>query len=112
MDFTSFLFLFLFMPFTVIFFFMAEQRFRPVLLLVASLIFYLWGRRSSPEIILSLVVVNFALGWWIENWRSTPRARIALLVGIGINLAVLVLYKLFSAYSPVLVVGIVKKFLP
>jgi len=100
MDFTSFLFLFLFMPFSVIFFFMAEQRFRPVILLTASLIFYLLGRSSSVEIILSLVVVNFGLGRWVEDWRSTPRGRIALLVGIVGNLTVLVLSKLFSAYSP------------
>lgn len=112
MDFTSFLFLFLFMPLIVIFFFMAEQRFRPFILIIASLIFYFWGRHSSVEIIISVVIVNFALGWWIENWRSTPRARITLLVGIGINLTILVLYKLLSVYSPALVVGSLKKFLP
>jgi alginate O-acetyltransferase complex protein AlgI len=111
MDFTSFLFLFLFMPFSVIFFFMAEQRFRPVILLTASIIFYLLSR-SSIEIIISLVVVNFGLGRWIEDWRSTPRGRIGLLVGIVGDLTVLVLSKLFSAYSPALVVGFVNKLLP
>ncbi len=100
------------MPFSVIFFFMAEQRFRPVILLTASLIFYLLGRPSSVEIIISLVVVNFGLGRWIEAWRSTPRGRIALLVGIVGDLTVLVLSKLFSAYSPAIVVGFVKNLLP
>jgi len=37
------------------------------------------GRSSSIGIIIGLVLVNYVLGRWIENRRSTPKARIALI---------------------------------
>ena len=112
MEFTSLLFLFLFLPVSVIFVFMGEQRFRPFIILFLSLAFFLLGRSSSLEIITGLIVMNFVLGRWIEGWRTTSKARIILVVGIVSNLSILVLSKLFSAYSPEIVVGSIKKLLP
>jgi alginate O-acetyltransferase complex protein AlgI len=112
MDFTSFLFLFLFLPVTVIFFLAAEKRFRPFIIIISSLIFFLWARPSSIAIIIGVVVVNFIFGRWIEAWRSTWKAKMILVAGIVGNLGVLILYKSFAAYSPAVLVDLFKKILP
>jgi len=112
MDFTSFLFLFLFLPLAVILFFVSEMRFRPVILLGLSLIFFLWNRPTSIEIIIGLVMLNFVLGQWLEPRRSSPGARIGLGLGIAFNLAILIVYKLFGSYSRIGLVEAVERLLP
>ncbi len=98
MDFTSLPFLFLFLPILLIIFLLAEARFRPALLLVASLFFIGSGRPSALIAFALLIVGNFFFGQWIEK---SPGSKWRLSLGVGFNLAILLFYKLFTTYPPI-----------
>ncbi len=87
------------MPTAIIVFFLAENKFRPLILVVFSLIFFLWKRPSSLEIITGLIVLNFSFGNLIERWRFAMKAKVVLFVGVASNLSILFLYKLSSSYG-------------
>ena len=57
MVFSSLLFLTLFLPLTILLYYIVPMRFKNVLLLIASLIFYAWG--EPKHIILMLVTTVY-----------------------------------------------------
>ncbi len=95
MNFNTALFLFLFQPFFFITYFFAQPRWRPLLGVIASLLFYAWGSITNLVIILILLLVNYWLG---VRFESRP-AKWLLPVGLFINLGLLVLFKLFIVYG-------------
>lgn len=92
MVFSSFLFIFLFLPITCIVYFLVPTKLRNYVLLLASIIFYGWG---APNMI-ALVIVSCGVDYWVSK-RLVPEAhnkRWNLLVLIvGIDLALLGYYK-------------------
>ncbi len=97
MIFTAPSFLFLFLPVLLILYFITNQRWRNLLLLAASLIFYAYGQVTAIPLIGLLVLVNYFLGKKIESDREKPGAgQRQMLLGIVINLTVLIYYKLFA----------------
>lgn len=96
MEFTSLIFLFLFFPLLVIVYLLAQVRFRPVILLAASLFFLADGRSPVLLTYVFLVGGNYFLGHWIEKKPNQGRLNL----GVCYNLAILLFYKIFTAYSP------------
>jgi alginate O-acetyltransferase complex protein AlgI len=97
MDFLSYPFLFLFLPILLIVFLLAEARYRPAILLAASLAFLILGGQSALGVFALLIAVNYFLGQWIEK---LPASRWPLSLGIGFNIALLLFYKVFTTYQP------------
>jgi D-alanyl-lipoteichoic acid acyltransferase DltB (MBOAT superfamily) len=94
MNFTAARFLFLFLPVFLLLYFLAQPRWRPVIGILASLIFYSWGDSKNLFLILGLIVINY----WLGRFLLERPARWLLPVGLLINLGVLVFHKLFTAY--------------
>ena len=67
MEFTTLAFLFLLLPLLVVAYMLAQVRFRPVLLLAASLLFLAWGRSPVLWAYAFLIGGNYYLGIWIEK---------------------------------------------
>ena len=95
MNFNTALFLFLFLPFFFITYFFAQPRWRPLLGVIASLLFYAWGSVPNLVVILLLLLVNYGLALRME---SRP-ARWILPLGLFINVGTLVLFKLLIVYG-------------
>lgn len=93
MLFNSTVFLFLFLPIVLALSFMAPQKMKNFVLLVASLIFYAWGGVSMTVIILFSILFNFFIGKAIEKNKTKPGAKRILIVGLTINLVVLATFK-------------------
>ncbi len=99
MSFTSPVFLFIFLPFSLILYFIADRRYKNLIALAASLVFFAWGELYYVPLMLLLIVVNFYLGRQIEQSRETPQGRSQLLAGIAFNIALLVFFKLITSYG-------------
>lgn len=94
MLFSSYVFLFLFLPLTLIGFFLIGSRGRKeeaiVWLVCASLFFYAWWKPAYLAIIVCSMLFNFALGRMIQKG---PASRILMALGVSANLALLGWYK-------------------
>ena len=101
MVFSSMLFAFYFLPVVCLLYFLARERYRNYLLLVASLLFYAYGEPRFVFIMLGSIFVNYVLALMIQKAgenKSGVLAKLLLVLGIIFNLGILFLYK-YSDYS-------------
>src|SRR5262245_19650735 len=102
MNFNTALFLFLFLPLFLITYFFSQPRWRPLLGILASLLFYAWGDSHNLIVLFALVLVNYLLGRYLAEWP----ARWILPFGLLVNVGVLAFFKLFIAYQFDLFMGL------
>lgn len=95
MNFNTALFLFLFLPFFLIVYFFAQPRWRPVVGILASLLFYAWG--SIPNLIGILFLLLF--NYWLGLQLNAKPAKWHLPVGLLVNVGVLAFFKYFVVYG-------------
>ena len=96
MVFSSFVFLLVFLPIILALYYICPGRFRNVVLLVASLIFYAWGEPVYVLIMLFSTVFDYTNGRLIEYFKKQNRpgrAKVALVVDVCGNLAILGFFK-------------------
>jgi alginate O-acetyltransferase complex protein AlgI len=97
MPFNSPIFLFLFLPVFMLVYFLAGQRARLVVGIAGSLLFYAWGDLPHVALLIGLTLVAYLLGRGIDHWRGRPAGTAVFWAGIGLNVGLLAIYKLFSA---------------
>lgn len=95
MNFNTALFLFLFLPFFLILYFFAQPRWRPLIGIVASALFYAWGNVVHLVLIAGLSAFTYLVGLRLG---SKP-ARWILLAGVSVNLGALAAFKYFASYG-------------
>ncbi len=94
MIFSSLFFLYLFLPVTLVAYYLAGTKFRNLVLFLVSLIFYAWGEVGYVFLMLFSITINWILGLVIENSKVTPRlCKAVLTVGIVLNLLPLAFFK-------------------
>src|SRR5215470_12685485 len=93
MVFSSPIFLFLFLPVTLGFYFLLPVRLRNIWLLGTSLVFYGWGEPKFVVVMLASILLNYFLALWIDRVRDKGDARPALATAIVLNLGLLVFFK-------------------
>ena len=104
MNITSNLFLFLFLPIILCFYFLAGKRkLRNGLLLLASLFFYAWGEPKNIALLLCIATVNYLIAHIQSKTEQKNSKRILLFVAVMGNVLVLLYYKyliFFAAFLP------------
>lgn len=106
MSFNSLAFLFLFLPVCLLVYWLADKRYRNVVLLAASLAFFAWGQWYYLPLMLVVIAANYYLAQRIERLRGEEgRARPTLLISIGLNLILLVFFKLMVSYGAAWLAG-------
>lgn len=90
MPFTSLTFLFLFLPLTLVVFYLVPVRAKPGVVAFASLFFLAWAKLSYVPVMIISVLINRALGVLIARNRGS---RSILALAVVFNLLVLVLFK-------------------
>src|SRR5215475_4644768 len=93
MVFSSPIFLFLFLPVTLGFYFLLPVRLRNIWLLGTSLVFYGWGEPKFVVVMLASILLNYFLALWIDRVRDKGDARPALATAVAINIGLLVFFK-------------------
>jgi alginate O-acetyltransferase complex protein AlgI len=95
MVFSSTVFLFIFLPFVLIFNLLLKQRYRNFFLLFASLVFYAWGEGMLVLLMLFSISVNYIAGLGIAHFlnRGHSLSKIILGLAVTVNLGLLFYYK-------------------
>ena len=99
MTFSTLLFLFLFLPFTLVFIYGLKPSYRNVGLLLASLFFYIWGEHTFVFLLLTSIITNFVFGKWIESPGKYFSSKFVLILCIVFNLSLIIYFKYFNFLS-------------
>ena len=87
MLFSSITFIFIFLPATIALNLIVPERFRNVILLVASLFFYAWGEPVYVILMILSIFLNYFCGKEIfENLGEKARAKRSLIWALAANL--------------------------
>ncbi len=102
MVFSSLVFLFLFLPATIAFYYLAPKKLRNLVLLASSLFFYAWGETIYVPVMLGSIFLNYVFGRFVGS--AAKRKNLYLAAGIAVNLLLLGFFKYFNflvnAFSP------------
>ena len=95
MVFSSLLFLFLFLPASLIVYYSFQSRpARNLILAIFSLIFYAWGEPIWVCLLLISCVVDYLNGLFIDHFKNQPLiARVGLVSSLVVNLGLLGTFK-------------------
>jgi len=94
MVFSSFEFLFVFLPVTFLLYFAVKKKAKNIVLLAASLFFYLWGGGPYIAVILLSITINYFLGLLLAAKPESIRwKRLCILCSVGFNLSALGYFK-------------------
>ena len=96
MIFSSFTFIFIFFPLTLICYFLSKKLFkkieyRNIVLCIFSLIFYSWGEPKYIILMLFSIIINYFIALLIDKYRD--KSELFLVLGIIINLVLLGVFK-------------------
>lgn len=103
MVFTSAIFIFVFLPITLLLYYLTcttrKICFQNIVLLVASLVFYSWGGVQYTFLLVASTVVNYILGILIDG--AINKRKCLLIVGVLFNVIVLGIFKYFNFFVSV-----------
>ena len=96
MVFSSFLFLFRFLPIVLILYFIAPRKCKNGILLVTSLIFYAGGGLKFLGLMVATILVDYIAGLLLEYYQNKgqcEKAKITLIIAVILNLGSLCFFK-------------------
>jgi alginate O-acetyltransferase complex protein AlgI len=96
MVFSSYLFLFYFLPAALVLYYASPPRGRHLILTLFSYIFYGWANPLFTPLLLLSTGIDYIAGGVIVGAPRSARARTALIVSLGGNLALLGFFKYFN----------------
>lgn len=97
MVFSSVIFLFLFLPFTLFVNTCLRESLRNLFLLAMSLLFYAWGEGQLVLLMIFSILINYLTGIGIDRFRySNTIKKSVLSLGIVFNIVLLIYYKYFN----------------
>lgn len=93
MLFNSYIFIFLFLPFTLIVYYRigSKGNYNAAIswLVLASLFFYAWWNASYLYLLVGSIVLNYGLGILLSNHNDTHKSKLLLIIGVVINITIL-----------------------
>ncbi len=99
MTFTSLTFI-CFLPLIfALYWILAKPKSQNILLIVASYVFYGWWDYRFCALILASSLVDFALGYWMDQSNSQRRRKALLVSSLVLNLGLLGLFKYFNFFA-------------
>ena len=94
MVFSSLVFLFIFFPVTLFFYFiMKNDKAKNIILVIASLIFYSWGEPVWVCLLIFSSVLDYSVSLGIEKYRGKKITKLFVALSVIINLGLLAAFK-------------------
>lgn len=93
MVFSSVLFLFLFLPFTLAGYYLIDRRFKNIFLLLASLAFYAWGEPKFVIVMIFSIFMNYIFGLLIMYKKEKRYQRFVLFLTVLFNFSIFFVFK-------------------
>ena len=103
MVFSSALFLFMFLPFTLLLYYIVPKKYTlagNILLLCASLIFYAWGEPAAVFVMIYSILMNCLFGVLTDKLKENKfHQKIVLISAVSVNAIILGYYKYFNFFT-------------
>ena len=94
MVFSSLVFLYIFLPLCLVFYFLTKNiKIRNAVLLVFSLAFYAYGEPKYILLMISTVLVDYIGGLLVDRYRGKVLSKLFLFLSVVITLSSLALFK-------------------
>ena len=93
MLFSSIPYLYYFFPVALLLYFAAPRKFKNIILLFVSLVFYFFGEQGFVILLLASIAVGYIAGRIVEKYRGTGKSKLALFLAIILNLLLLGFFK-------------------
>lgn len=93
MLFSSVTFLYFFLPVVLVVYYAVPRRLKNAVLLIASLVFYIWGEPGFAIIMVSTAMTGYLAGLLIDCLKNAKGRRATLIVGLALCLTPLLLFK-------------------
>jgi Predicted membrane protein involved in D-alanine export len=103
MIFSSTLFLFIFLPATILFYYLIPAKYlqaRNMVLLCASLVFYAWGEPKNIILMLLSIVCNYLFGILLGHYKdSITKRKLVVAASVVFNLGLLGYFKYWNFFT-------------
>ncbi|MCR8744788.1 DHHW family protein [Romboutsia lituseburensis] len=97
MNFTNISFIFIFLPITLILYYIFPKRFKNLILLISSLLFYSFGKPIYILLMLFTTVFNYYMGIFIDKNKENKSIRKKIFIfTIIVDISILLLFKCYS----------------
>ena len=93
MLFSSISFLYYFLPLALIFYFIVPKKYKNLVLLFFSIIFYFYGEGILTLVLISSCIFNFIIAKFIDKNKSKSKRKTYLIIGLIVNIGLLIYYK-------------------
>jgi alginate O-acetyltransferase complex protein AlgI len=93
MVFSSSIFLVFFLPLLLITYYLADRKYRNIVLLLFSFVFYSWGAPKFVFVIFFTTLLDFQLVRWMGETDVRWKRRLLLMISVGANLGLLIYFK-------------------
>lgn len=100
MVFSSSVFLFLFLPFTLLGYYIIKESYRNFFLLLASFVFYAWAGPKYLIVLFLSIAISYLFGLAVSGVKNSGKwaRRAVLFTGVAANLAMLFYFKYFNFF--------------
>ena len=99
MTFDSMVFLWIFLPITLILYYLIKNEFRNIFLVFASLILYTWGSIQTLPILLGSILINYLIGLAIDKQSKQVTRKIFFIIGLVFNIGLLGYFKYYNFFA-------------
>lgn len=99
MLFSSLVFIFVFLPIVVTLYYLSPRRFKNLILLISSIIFYAWGEPVYVLIMLGTILINYIGAIVVDKIKLLPYKRLALGFTVAADLLILFYFKYFNFFA-------------
>ena len=99
MTFNSLFFLFVFLPLSLLLYYVVPKSFRTLPLIAASLLFYAWGTPQYLPVLVFSVVFNYFTGLELSYYKEADRkagAKVTMILAVVVNLLLLGFFKYYG----------------
>lgn len=97
MVFSSQIFIFIFLPFTLLSYYLFPNKLRNYVLLLLSIFFYSWSGVNYVLILLTSILINYSFGIFISKYiERIAIKRLLLTIGVILNLILLFYFKYYN----------------
>jgi alginate O-acetyltransferase complex protein AlgI len=93
MIFSSSLFLVYFLPAFLLLYYIADRRYKNLVILFSSIVFYSWGAPRFIFVIITTTFLDFHLVKWMDQSQSSKKRKVLLILSVSMNLGLLLYFK-------------------
>lgn len=99
MLFSSLIFLFVFLPLTLLIYFISDDKYKNYILLFFSLVFYSWGEPKYIFLMLASLLFNYIFALIIDKYNKNKTiSKTVLVISIIFNLSLIFVFKYFDFF--------------